>query len=376
MPAFKRKIFYLSGFDPRGARFYQQLFGEQTTAFNAMASRQVRVGNRAKYPPHSARWSVTDKDPDAETDYVFLGWDDVVRSHWVKNPLALLWRSLVAYVHFTARVDWGIVGRFHRGVRFAFYYPGVSAILLPVLFGLLLLFPAVAWLGWRGGLAAAVLIGAGVAAFVIRKIQAFWLLRFIIFNDTLANDALDPAIEARMHEFAGMIAASFDEDWDEILFVTHSNGSIMGIPVMAHLLDRFGEALPDRFSFVTLGSCIPLIGARRDSHRFQALLDTVGAGDFRWLDIGSITDGACIAAIDPCISCAEPRRARLFQTSPRWFKYCDPATYQARRRNKYETHFDYLRTFDRLSPLDYIAITSGARTLAESIEAFKAENHV
>ena len=33
MPAFKRKIFYLSGFDPRGARFYHQLFAEQAEAF-------------------------------------------------------------------------------------------------------------------------------------------------------------------------------------------------------------------------------------------------------------------------------------------------------------------------------------------------------
>ena len=100
----------------------------------------------------------------------------------------------------------------------------------------------------------------------------------------------------------------------------------------------------------------------------------VGQGDFRWLDIGSITDGACIAGIDPCVSCAQPRRARLFQTSPRWFKYCDPATYEARRRNKYETHFDYLRTFDRISPLDYIGLSAGARPLEESIAAFKAEN--
>jgi len=143
---------------------------------------------------------------------------------------------------------------------------------------------------------------------------------------------------------------------------------------MARLLDECGGALPDRFSLVTLGSCIALIGNRKDSRRFHELLESVGQGDFQWLDIGSITDGACIAGIDPCVSCAQPRRARLFQTSPRWFKYCDPATYEARRRNKYETHFDYLRTFDRISPLDYIAISTEARPLSASIAAFKAEN--
>ena len=374
MPAFKRKIFYLSGFDPRGARFYHQLYAEQAAAFGAMHGADIDVGKRRKLPPHSVAWQVQDKGSDTESDFVFLGWDDVVRAHWVKNPLALFGRSVAAYYKFTRWGDWPIVNLFPRGVRIAFYYPGVSAVLLPILLGLLLWFPAVAMLGWGWGMAAAALIGVAVSMFILRKIQGFWLLRFIIFNDTLADDRLDPAIEARMDEFVDLIRASLDQDWDEILFVTHSNGSIMGIPMMARLLDMCGGRLPDRFAFVTLGSCIPLIGCRRDSHRFRALLDRVGQGEFLWLDIGSITDGACIAGIDPCVSTPRARRANLFQTSPRWFKYCDPSTYEARRRNKYQVHFDYLRTFDRLSPLDFIATTSGPRPLAASIEAFRTEN--
>lgn len=376
MPAFKRKIFYLSGFDPRGARFYHQLYAEQAEAFGATTGRDLHVGKRRRLPGHSTAWTIEDRSADVETDYVFLGWDDVVRTHWVKNPLALLKRSITAYWNFTRLLDWPIVGTFPFGVRFAFYYPGISTIVLPILFGILLWLPFGALLGWRWGLLAAAAIGMAVAMFVVKKIQGFWLLRFIIFNDTLASDRLPADVDERMAEFAERIRASFDEQWDEILFVTHSNGSIMAVPIIARLLEQCGGSLPDKFSLVTLGSCIALIGNRKDSKRFHALLEAVGQSDFRWLDIGSVTDGACISGIDPCISCVQPRRARLFQTSPRWFKYCDPASYHARRRNKYETHFDYLRTFDRISPLDYIAISSGARPLAASIEAFRAENDV
>jgi hypothetical protein len=375
MPAFKRKIFYLSGFDPRGARFYQQLYTEQAALFGATAGRRIEVGERRREPPHSAAWKIRDVDADTEVDYVFLGWDDVVRAHWVKNPLGLLGRSIKAYANFTRLVDWSIVHKFPWGVKIAFYYPGISTILFPILFGLLLAVPLVAALGWAWGLLAAAVAGIAIALWVVKRIQGFWLLRFIIFNDILASERLPADVDDRMATFAETIRASFAEDWDEILFVTHSNGSILAVPIMARLIEGCDGTLPDRFSLVTLGSSIPLIGARRDSHRFRALLDRVGAGDFRWLDINSITDGACIAGIDPCIG-GPQRRADLFQTSPRWFKYCDPATYQARRRNKYETHFDYLRTFDRLSPLDYIAISSGARPLAESIAAFKADNDV
>ena len=376
MPAFKRKIFYLSGFDPRGARFYHQLYAEQAEAFNATTGARIEVGKRRRAQSHSTAWTIADKRAGSQTEYEFLGWDDVVRAHWVKNPLALLKRSVMAYWNFTRLLDWPVVRTFPFGVRFAFYYPGISTILLPILFGIMLALPLGAMLGWRWGLLAAAVIGVAVAMFVVKKIQGFWLLRFIIFNDTLAGDRLPADVDERMNAFADQIRASFDEDWDEILFVTHSNGSIMAVPIIARLLDQSGGALPARFSLVTLGSCIALIGNRKDSRRFHGLLETVGQGDFRWLDIGSITDGACIAGIDPCVSCALPRRARLFQTSPRWFKYCDPASYQARRRNKYETHFDYLRTFDRISPLDYIAISSGARPLEQSIAAFKAENDV
>lgn len=375
MPAFKRKIFYLSGFDPRGARFYQQLYSEQAAVFAATAGTRIDVGERRREPPHSAAWTVRDAKADTEVDYVFLGWDDVVRAHWVKNPLGLLVRSIKAYWNFTRLVDWSIVNQFPWGVKIAFYYPGISTILLPILFGFLLAVPLVALLGWTWGSAASIVAGIAIGMWVVRRIQGFWLLRFIIFNDTLASDRLPADVDQRMAAFADMIHASFAEDWDEILFVTHSNGSILAVPIMARLIDACGGALPDRFSLVTLGSSIPLIGARRDSKRFRGLLEKVGAGRFRWLDVNSITDGACIAGIDPCIG-GPPRLAELFQTSPRWFKYCDPATYEARRRNKYETHFDYLRSFERLSPLDYVAISSGARPLAQSIAAFKAENHV
>ena len=376
MPAFKRKIFYLSGFDPRGARFYHQLFAEQAAIYGGRTGHEIKLGNRRKLPPHSAAWTIRDEQADADTDYVFLGWDDVVRAHWVKNPLGLLGRSIIAYGNFTRLVDWSIVHRFPWGVKFAFYYPGISTILLPILFGLLLAVPLIGLLGWGWGTLASVVAGIAIAMFVVRKIQGFWLLRFIIFNDILASDRLPADVDDRMAAFADIIRASFDEPWDEILVVTHSNGSILAVPIMAQLLDACGGKLPHNFSLVTLGSSIPLIGARRDSRRFRALLDKVGAGDFRWLDVNSITDGACIAGIDPCIGGSEIRRARLFQMSPRWFRYCDPASYQARRRNKYETHFDYLRTFETISPLDYIAFSTGARPLEQSIAAFKAENHV
>jgi hypothetical protein len=42
-------------------------------------------------------------------------------------------------------------------------------------------------------------------------------------------------------------------------------------------------------------------------------------------------------------------------------------------RDKYLTHFDYLRRLDRPSPLDYLGLTASPRPLAASIAAFATE---
>jgi len=374
MTAFKRKIFYLSGFDPRGARFYHQLYAEQAGLFNTMAKRDISVGPRGKAPGGNNSWAISDNDGQAETEIIFLGWDDIIRAHWVKNPLRLLGRSLKSYIAFSRQMDWRHGRKFPRGTLIAFYYPGVSSILLPILMTLLLWAVMAQLMDWPWSVLAALAAGIGTASFIIRKIQSFWLLRFIIFNDSLASNDPDPLIEKRLDEMAATINAALEEPYDEVMFATHSNGSILAVPIMQRLLALNDGKMPDKFALMTLGSCIPLIGCRQDSVRFHGQLEKVAAGEFLWLDLGSLTDGACIPLIDPCGSCETPERPTMHVLSPRWFRYSDPETYDARRKNKYETHFDYLRTFDRLSPLDYIAVTSGPRPLRESIAAFQAEN--
>lgn len=370
---FKRKIFYLGGFDPRGARFYHQMFRDEAHKFNGMAGRSVVVGRRQKRPHESTSWQIEDEAAGAVTDYEFLGWDDLVRDNWIKSPARLLLSALRSYWNFVTRLDWKIVKRFPIGVRLAFFAPGMFGIVLPVILAMLLWLGAALLFGAAIGAAVALVIAATTTIIVMQRIRGLWLLRFIIFNDVLARGRLSPALHARMDHFAEAIRASLDEDWDEILFVTHSNGSILAVPVMARLLDACGGSLPAKFTLVTLGSCIALIGNRKDSTHFHALLETMGQGDFHWLDIGSITDIICIANIDPCVSCRQPRRATLQQLSPRWFRYADPATYAARKADRHQTHFDYLRTSHRLSPLDYIAMSSGARPIRDSIAAFRLD---
>lgn len=373
MQMFKRKVLYLGGFDPRGARFYHGLCAEQVGRLTGEAA--ATVGKRRRVDG-DAVWQIGADDGSFVTDHEFLVWDDLVRRHWVKGPWALLTHSLRAYGHFIRQIDWRAARIVPKGSKITLFYPGASMLLLPVVVALLLWPLFALLLPVLLALLPAIGVAAAITPPIMQRLHSKWLLRFIIFNDMVAREATDPALAARLVHFTDRVEAALAGDWDEILFVTHSNGSILAMPVMAELLDRRAGVLPDNFTLVTLGSTIQLVALRRDASAFRAVLGRVAARHFRWLDIGSLTDGACIPLVDPCNGTGVNRPSGILQLSPRWFHYSEPASYARRRFDKYEVHFDYLRRLDTPSPLDYIGISCGARPIVESIAAFRTENDI
>ena len=359
MPVFKRKVFYLGGFDPRGARYYHAVLAQAVAAHKAAGGEPegvLTLSGRRRVGPN-AGWTMDDAAGRLHGDHEFLVWDDLVRRAWVRSAAGVLARGALAYAHMLRGMDWRLARQCPWGSWQAALAPGlvfVVPLLVLVLIGL----------GWWW-LAGVVALGGGL---VLRRLPSLWLLRFVIFNDALARRRHDGALEARLDDFAARIREALAQDWDEVLLVTHSNGSILAVPLM----DRLG-AVPGHFALVTLGSCIPFVALRRDAGWFGAVLDRMGG--FVWLDIGSPTDGACAPLVPPCLGRAVERPVGLVQVSPRWFRYCDRATYDARRRDKYQTHFDYLRRMDRASPLDYLGLVAAARPLVQSIAAFEAEQH-
>jgi hypothetical protein len=384
MSTFKRKVLHLGGFDPRGARFNHQLLGEQVTHANGMAETQgdnlrLDLSPRRRAGQRDSVWDITRSDGTGTTQFHFLAWDDIVRAHWPKGALTLVSRMLAAYWRYLVQGRWRETGSVPRGSKIALIFPGMilaRTALAIALLAWLVLVPVFLWLHWPWALALipALAVGFGLGLAQVERSNGLWLLRFILFNDLLARGRTDAVFAARLDEFAATIAASLAEDWDEVLLVTHSNGSILAIPVMARLLELRANALPDHFSLVTLGGSIPLVGFRRDAGAFHADLDRVAAAKFRWLDIGSITDGASIPLVNPCLTRPVGPPPGLIQLSPRWHRYCDPATYAARRADKYLTHFDYLRRLDQPSALDYVGLTCAPRPLPQSIAVFRHEN--
>lgn len=371
MEKFKRKVFYLGGFDPRGVRFYHQLYREQADAYARLSGEAVNVSGRRGGRDSVASWTVTNDDAGVETDYSFLRWEDLVGRSWIRNPLTLAWRSISTYRGFLRFLDMRKIYGMKRGTLVTLLYPPTLALLIPlivmlVLGGLLSIF-----IPWYVALPIGLALGIVASGPPLAKLMAPWLLRFFHFNHVLASTGYDDDFEARLTLFADRIAAVLDEPYDEILLIAHSNGSILATSVMKRVLAQRQGQVPESFALVTLGHCIPLIACRSDAGWFHEDIRAVAAHDFRWIDIGSPPDGAVFQEIDPMLLVGPQSRPRLTLLSPRFHRFYDPGSYHAGWGNKYEIHFDYLRVADRLSPLDFLSITAGRRPIDQSVALFR-----
>lgn len=373
MAGFKRKVFYVGGFDPRGVRFYQQLLADQMQRWSVKTGDVVTQSRRRKKSPIRSDWTIRNETRDVTTEYSFLRWEDIVSAAWIRNPMTLAVRAFAYYRGLVRTLDLTKAKSLGTGPLATLFYPPILTILLPLLITLPLSATATIWLPWWAALLAGMVAGVLIARPLLTRVHAPWLLRFFIFNGQLsAGGATQDAVEARLGGFADEIMAELTGEWDEVLLVTHSNGSILAVSLMNRLLDRAAGHLPDNFALVTMGHCIPLIACRRDATLFHERLRRLGAHDFRWVDIGSPPDGAAYFGVNPMLIVGDEARPRMDLLSPRFHLFYEPATYHKGYANKYEIHFDYLRTGDRVSPIDYPSLMASPLPIQQSVAEFRA----
>ena len=376
----RRCVFYVSGFDPKGARHYHGLYKEQSARQAEAGGLAIDVGPRRNLPDGNSAWTLrADEDGiTADTHYEFMRWDDVVRAHWPKHQWQL-WRDVLTTTVFNLRH--GALQAMHQ-----LSWPPAMALFMPfllligVLAGAPLLALVAGWVGWEmldnvfaglaaGGAAAAAVLWLGLA--LEARYSMYWMMRSYAFTARQATGGT-PDLEARLDTLAQRLAERIAERRDdEILVVGHSSGAIMAAAIVARALRR----LPSRtageapvLSLLTLGQWIPLLGLLPQAEGFRAELSELAtAPGLDWIDFSAPPDGCCFALTDPIAGSGLapagrlPDRPKLL--SPRFAEMFDAAGYQALRRDKFKMHFQYLVAAPRPVEYDYFRITAGARTL-------------
>lgn len=379
-----RHVFYLSGFDPRGASFYHRTFSNGAAKQAVLNGIQSTVSPRKKLSDISQGWKIeaNDQGEAVETQYEFLRWDDIIRQNWVKSFFSIFIDFVyVAWVFITT----GTLKRVAKASRtpaITGLYPAVF-IAVSGLLGVLLWFATVQFFTVLDLTALGYLFGAVLFALLIYaakvwgdRINVFWLLRIYAFTSRWASGKM-PVLDQRVDAFADRIVEAFyNKPCDEIILVGHSVGSMLSTAVAARVIKRLSldglderQVIP-RLNMITLGECIPLLSLLPRASKIRDDLSTLSHSKrFFWVDYTSPADGACFPLVDPIkVSLREKQSMNSpVLLSARFHRLFKTDRYQQLRRNFYELHFLYLMSNDYLGQYDFFAMMIGKQALIERI---------
>jgi len=371
----ERLVYYISGFDPRGARYYYSLYKSEAEAQGPVDGWHYEVGPRTRPEPNVSSWEVTATRGEQVTHTVYkvLGWDDLVRSFWIASLPRLYGVMPEFYIGYRAalRKTWA-----HAPMLFgSVVAPLVMGVGLPVLAALLAL--ALFALGVRlaGGWALGLGAGLGAAAALLRwgwkaaqRLQQPWMMRINIFVHRWGRDR-PASLDERWALFAQQIERDLARSTaDEVVIVGHSIGGIAAIDVV----DRWLAALPPgsavaggRVKLLTLGQVCPSLGWMPQAPWYLDKLARVAASGLVWIDYTSAHDPICCSLIDPLEVCGLGGVARPgYQLrSARFDKMFEPKAYAELKRDSFRIHFQYLSSAPLPARNSYFRLTAGNEPL-------------
>jgi len=365
---FRRRVFYIPGFDPVHPRRYRELYRREGTAQAAISSYELGLQPKTVKGPYG--WRVTGQG--AVADVEVLVWSDIVKESMDPSIAATYWQLL--------RTVWTYVGsgalfrlmRLRKGPMIAALYP-IGMLLLQLVLAVLagwgmgralgLLHPA---LGWVAGLALAIAVLRLFRRYD-NRLLAYYLMHDYAYS-AQSNGANPPELEARMVAFGQAVGEALRGDFDEVLLVGHSSGAHLAVSVLADLI-RVGLTDPrPALGLLTLGHVVPMVSFLPQATRLRADLHYLSARDeVTWVDVTAPGDGCAFALCDPvAVTGVAPAGKKWpLVVSAAFTKTLSPERWKELRWKFFRLHFQYLCAFDRPGDYDYFQITAGPLTLAD-----------
>lgn len=370
--AFRRRVFYIPGYDPIHPRRYRELYRKEGTDQARISGYDIALKPKTVKGPYG--WHVSSQigGRRSEADVEVLVWSDIVRTSMERG-------ILLTYVQLV-RTAWAYIGsgalfrlmRLRKGPMIAALYPIVFllaqlGIALLAGWGLALLIAVFSH--WSLGLVA----GAGLVWVLLsafkrwdNKVFAYYLMHDYAYS-AQAKGANPPELEARMAQFRQTIAEALTGDFDEVLVVGHSSGAHLAVSILADLIRQGLPAGHPTLSFLSLGQVVPMVSFLPLAQRLRGDLAYLSAReDVTWVDVTAPGDGCAFALCDPVsVSGVAPpaKRWPLVQTAA-FTQTLSPERWGELRWRFFRLHFQYLCAFDRPGHYDYFQITAGPQTLA------------
>lgn len=369
---FRRRVFYIPGYDPIHPRRYRELYRKEGQAQAAISGYDLNLKPKKVKGPYGWHVSGQIDGRGAEADVEVLVWSDIVKSSMAQGILA-------TYLQL-GRTAWTYIGsgalfrlmRLRKGPMIAAVYP------------ILMLLAQLAFAGVAAwGLASFASQLAPVAGWIAGA-ALFWLiLRFFrrydnkLFAYYLMHDyaysaqgkgANPPALEARMAAFSLTIREALGAGFDEVLVVGHSSGAHLAVSILADVIRGGLPTKHGKLAFLSLGQVVPMVSFLPEAKRLRADLHFLAAcEDLTWVDVTAPGDGCAFALCDPVsvTGVAPPNKRWPLVVSAAFTQTLSPARWKELRWRFFRLHFQYMCAFDQPGDYDYFRITAGALTLTE-----------
>ena len=370
-PVFRRRVFYIPGYDPIHPRRYRELYRREGQDQAKISGYHLELTPKKVKGPYGWHVNTLIDGARGQADIEVLVWADIVKSS-MERGIAGTYLQLV-------RTAWAYIGSgalfrlagLRKGPMIAALYPIVFLLVQLLLsclagWGLGLVISQVhPILGWAAGLA---LVWAMLRAFKRwdNKVFAYYLMHDYAYS-AQAGGANPPELEARMARFRQTITEALAGDFDEVLVVGHSSGAHLAVSILSDII-RAGLPEPrPALAFLSLGQVVPMVSFLPRAQRLRADLHYLAARDeLVWIDVTAPGDGCAFALCDPvAVTGVAPAGKRWpLVVSAAFTQTLSPARWAELRWRFFRLHFQYLCAFDRPRDYDYFQITGGAIPLA------------
>jgi len=367
-----RSIYHFYGYDPRGARFYDQLIRTNIKAQSGPAKRYPTPSMRRESDQQFTRFHISNTAEGAppETTLAIMRWErfvaeTMIRSNarLVMNGYRLLLAGAVNEVGVNLlRISWKMVGIM------------LGLFLIPLGISLIL---GLGFVLLTADLSAGVLIGGCLALLVATHLIYWFILmglmypRFFLWGMSFycsvgglsrrLDDEL-PKFEAILDRAAASIAEEMQRDPErEFVLVGHSAGAILAIEVAGRLLEQHDGALAKRLRLITLGGAWTFLtahaGKRADKHR-EYVAALIASPRFEWADVVAREDVLSVTdTVEkmPLILRKEPPKMQGFwYLNPHYTKILSYRYWRRNALNFVVMHFQYLLTPEVSGRYDYL----------------------
>jgi hypothetical protein len=374
---FRRRVFYIPGYDPFHPRRYRELYRKEGAAQAAISGYALTLAPKRGGGPFGWHVATDGLGRRAEADVEVLVWSDLVR-HSMQAGIAatygLMLRTAWVYVASGALRR---LARLRKGPTIAALYPvvfltlqAIAALLLAAVMARIAVGFVPGWPGLAAGLGAGAVLGWLLLRWFRahdNRVFAWYLMQDYAYS-AVHGGANPPALEARMAEFGAKIRAALEADVDEVLVIGHSSGAHLGVSVLADLVR---QGLPERrpaLAFLSLGQVVPMVSFLPNARRLRRDLHVLSARDeVVWVDVTAPGDGCAFALCDPvAVTGVAPEGQKWpLVLSAAFTQTLSPEKWKELRWRFFRLHFQYLCAFDRPRDYDYFQITAGPVTLGE-----------